>query len=249
MPTAMMPAKRDIAAACARYSGLTRLLGLLPGKPVLAVLNYHRIGNASECPYDSGVFSATCDELDDQIRFLKKRVRLVALNEAIEIAETQRLRGPAVLLTFDDGYLDNYQLALPILSAHGVQAVFFLPASFIGTNRIPWWDAIAFIVKRSRHPRFLLSYPAPREFDLEAGGVVRAVRTALNLYTSPATQDGERFIGALEEACGVARPDGAQRCFMSWEEARWPSAAWRSDLIRTVTKSYPSCPRRARSTS
>src|ERR1043166_4490896 len=56
----------------------------------------------------------------------------------------------SVLLTFDDGYLDNYTLAFPVLRSHGVQAVFFLPTAFIGTAHLPLWDVIGYVVRQTR---------------------------------------------------------------------------------------------------
>jgi hypothetical protein len=56
--------ERNFVAEFARYSGITTLLGTLPAKAQLLVLNYHRVGDAAACPYDTEVFSATLDELD-----------------------------------------------------------------------------------------------------------------------------------------------------------------------------------------
>jgi peptidoglycan/xylan/chitin deacetylase (PgdA/CDA1 family) len=212
--------KRDLAAKFAMRCRLTTLLGLLPSRTVLLVLTYHRIGNASECPYDSDVFSATADELDGQVRFFKRNWGVVGLDEAIEIVEGKKKpKGAAVLLTFDDGYLDNYELAVPILATHRVQGVFFLPTAYIGTDRIPWWDAIAFIIKNSRRSNFELNYPSPRRFDVAAEGEQKVIRQVLGLYKSTVIENSECFIAALEEACDAARPGGMQRLFMNWEEA------------------------------
>jgi peptidoglycan/xylan/chitin deacetylase (PgdA/CDA1 family) len=210
----------DLIAACGKYVGVNSLLAALPTRSVLLVLNYHRIGNAGDCPYDSEVFSATADTLDDQVRFLKRRFHIASIDEAVEIVRNGKFpRSSILLLTFDDGYLDNYQSAFPILAAHKVQGAFFLPTAFVGTNRTPWWDAIAFIVKHSRRRKFRLTYPAEREIDLDAHGVSQAVRWAIALYKSEAARDPERFFAMLEDACGTPRPDGAERCFLNWEEA------------------------------
>jgi peptidoglycan/xylan/chitin deacetylase (PgdA/CDA1 family) len=209
-----------LADAFARRIRLTGLLASLPTRPGLLVLNYHRIGNAEECEYDSGTFSATAEELDDQIGFLKRHCRLASLDEAIEMAEAGgKSKGTAVLLTFDDGYLDNFESAFPILASHGVPAVFFLPTSYIGTNYIPWWDTIAFIIKTGRRKEFALAPPWSRRFDAGRQGERTVIRAVLDLYKSPLTKDGDGFIAMLEEACGAARPPAGQRCFMTWEEA------------------------------
>jgi peptidoglycan/xylan/chitin deacetylase (PgdA/CDA1 family) len=216
----MKGSKRDVLAACGRNLGFTGLLGLLPTKPGLLVLNYHRIGVREDCPYDSGVFSATAGEFDEHIRFLKRRFTVGRLDEAIEIVEqAKKPRGTVVLLTFDDGYLDNYEIAFPVLSSHGIQGVFFLPTSFIGTNRIPWWDLIAAIIKRSRKSSFRLSYPSIHQFDIARDGALAVVEKVLWVFKREAVEDTECFLAALEEACDSPRPDKSERCFLNWEEA------------------------------
>jgi peptidoglycan/xylan/chitin deacetylase (PgdA/CDA1 family) len=199
--------------------GLANFLGLLPKRPVLLVLNYHRIGNPNDCPYDSGVFSATVDELDQQVRFLKRQFTVVSLDEAIEILDNPGFRHPAVLLTFDDGYRDSYQAAFPVLSAHRTQAAFFLPTSFIGTNRVALWDAVAFIVKHTRKKTVRLASAPLREFDLASEGPEEVAAQLLQFYKRTPGADAERFLSMLEEACDFPRPDNGERLFMNWEEA------------------------------
>jgi peptidoglycan/xylan/chitin deacetylase (PgdA/CDA1 family) len=215
----MLCYKRKLAAFCSRHEKITALLGLLPARPVLLVLSYHRIGNASETPYDPGVFSATADGLNDQVGFLKRWFHLATLDEALEIIEGRALRHTVVLLTFDDGYRDSYELAYPILSAHRAQGVFFLPTAFIGTNHVPLWDSAAYIVKRSRRRRFRIPKAPLREFDLDADGASRVIQQALAVYKTGPQDDAAGFLEMLEEACDARRPDGPERVFLNWEEA------------------------------
>lgn len=212
--------KRDALAVCCRYLGVTGLLSALPTKPILLVLNYHRIGNREETPFDSEIFSATAEEFDEHVRFLKRRLHVATLEEAIEIVEERkRPRDAVALLTFDDGYLDNYEAAFPVLTAHGVQGVFFLPTAFVGTNRLSWWDTIAYLVKHSRQRKIRLGIPPFPEFDLAALGAARATSRIIAIYRAEARESSEPFIAMLEEACGLPRPGGSARCFMNWEEA------------------------------
>jgi peptidoglycan/xylan/chitin deacetylase (PgdA/CDA1 family) len=218
----MIRGKRDLVAKVCAATGATWLLERLPRKPVLTILNYHRIGDADATEYDPGLFSCTAAEFDWQIGYLQRHYRMTTLDEVVGLlAGGGRLTEPRVLITFDDGYIDNYQLAFPILRRHGVQGVFFVPTAFAGTSRIPWWDAIAYVVKRSRQPRFRLEYPQPEEFDLTVDGVDRCIMRVLRLYKQPGMREHDRFVEELERACESSRPGGnAQRCFLDWEEAR-----------------------------
>jgi peptidoglycan/xylan/chitin deacetylase (PgdA/CDA1 family) len=197
------------------------VLESLPERRSLIILNYHRIGNADETPFDSGVFSATAEQFDSQIAYLKRRFHLATLEELFTMLGGGAPQATSVLVTFDDGYLDNYTLAFPILRAHGVQAVFFLPTAFVGTGKLPWWDVIAYFVKHSVKERIHLEYPEPANFDLIGEGPKHVSVQILRLFTQVAMRDPEHFIAELEKACEVSRPKtGAERCFLNWDEAR-----------------------------
>jgi peptidoglycan/xylan/chitin deacetylase (PgdA/CDA1 family) len=138
----------------------------------------------------------------------------VCLEEALQVL-SKGTRRPAILITFDDGYLDNYSIAFPILKAHSATATFFLPTSFIGSQRVPWWDAIAFMLRGSKRQNFELRYPDRLTVDLRA--FQPAVRSVLRAYKSPAMRDSSRFIDALAQATGVEHPHAAEKpLFMSW---------------------------------
>src|SRR5271170_5231238 len=105
-----MRGKRELLARMCSRTGLTRVLETLPQRRNLIILNYHRIGNADETPFDSGVFSATTEQLDSQITYLKQRFHMTTLKEVFAMMGGDAPRGTSVLLTFDDGYVDNYTL-------------------------------------------------------------------------------------------------------------------------------------------
>jgi peptidoglycan/xylan/chitin deacetylase (PgdA/CDA1 family) len=217
-----MRGKRELVSDLCAATGVTWLLEHTPRRPVLMILNYHRIGDRNATEYDPGLFSCTAEEFDWQIGYLKRHFRMATLEEVLGLLSGEdRLADPRALITFDDGYIDNYQLAFPILQRHGVQGVFFLPTGFVGTASVPWWDEIAYIVKRSRRPRFRLEYPQQQDFDLEADGSARCIMHILRLYKQPAMRDHGRFVEQLEQVCDSSRPgSGAQRCFLDWNEAR-----------------------------
>jgi peptidoglycan/xylan/chitin deacetylase (PgdA/CDA1 family) len=205
------------------WSGASFLLSQLPARDSLLVLNYHRVGNSEDDLFDPGVFSATADQFNDQISYLKRQVSLVTLGEALSFIDgtlKDKVRRCRTLITFDDGYLDNYDIAFPILRSHGVQGVFFLATSMVGSCQVPWWDHIAYLVRTARKRRFSLRYPADLVVDIDENGLTESLRAILRLYKKPENSDPTRFILELaEEAEGDDIP-GTLRRFLNWDEAK-----------------------------
>lgn len=72
-----------------------------------------------------------------QILFLKNNFNIVRMEEVIEaIKGNQCLPEKALLLTFDDGYIDNYTVAFPILEENGLQGSFFIPGKTFSEHEL-----------------------------------------------------------------------------------------------------------------
>jgi len=215
--------KRELLAKVMLRSGACSLAAHLPPRDSLLVLNYHRIGNRDDDAFDPGVFSATARELDDQLSWMRRQLSLVTLEEALAFiggSIKDKRACCRVLITFDDGYLDNYQIAYPILRSHGVQGVFFLVTGFVGSAHIPWWDHIAYLLKTGRRRRFSLHFPADLTVDIETNGLTESLRSVLSLYKRPENLDPARFIRDLANATEGEDPPGTVRRFLDWNEAR-----------------------------
>jgi peptidoglycan/xylan/chitin deacetylase (PgdA/CDA1 family) len=215
--------KRELLSQAVLRSGTAFLLRQLPERDSLMVLNYHRIGDGDDDPFDPDLFSATGDELNEQISYLKRHISLVTLQEAMAFVDgtiNEKSRRCRVLITFDDGYLDNYEVAFPILRSHGVQGVFFLATGLVGSCYVPWWDRIAHLMKTARRRRFCLRYPAELVVDVDKNGLDRSLRDVLSLYKRPGNTDPTRFISELGEEVKGRDPPGTLRRFLNWNEAR-----------------------------
>jgi peptidoglycan/xylan/chitin deacetylase (PgdA/CDA1 family) len=215
--------KREWLARALYWSGTSLLISQLRERDSLTVLNYHRIGNPNDDLFDPGVFSATADQLDEQVSYLKRHVSLVTLEEALAYIDGTvdfTSRGYRVLITFDDGYLDNYELAFPILRSHEVQGVFFLATGLVGSCDVPWWDHIAFLMKTARTHRFALHYPVDLFVDIDKSGLKKSLRDVLHSYKTLGNTDPARFIRDLAQAVKGRELPRTSRRFINWEEAR-----------------------------
>jgi peptidoglycan/xylan/chitin deacetylase (PgdA/CDA1 family) len=186
-------------------------------------LNYHRIGNAEDDLFDPAVFSATAEQFEDQIATLKRNVSPITLEEALAFIDgTLKDKHPRcrVLITFDDGYLDNYRIAYPILRSHGVHGVFFLVTSMVGSGHIPWWDEVSYLMKTGKKRTFSLRYPVDLKVDIDRDSFIESLRAVLRLYKRPENTQPERFMQELAEETQGEAPPKTLRRFLNWDEAR-----------------------------
>ena len=93
----------------------------------VTVIGYHAIGTA--LPYCAPALAVNARLFDAQVAYLKRHYRIISIDAAVAILKRGGDFPPgAAVLTFDDGYIDNYRTAFPILEKHGVTATFFVTA-------------------------------------------------------------------------------------------------------------------------
>ena len=87
--------------------------------------NYHRIGNEENSQFDPNVFSCTAERFEQHIKFYHAEFTVISIENLIDLIENNSpLDKKYALITFDDGYIDNYSVAFPILKKHNITAAF-----------------------------------------------------------------------------------------------------------------------------
>ena len=202
-PQIVKSAARAVAARiCEATPWLARRL---EGKAL--VLMYHRVlppEDAAAMCVQPGMY-VTPQTFDRHLRFLRTHFELLSFTELL-----RRWRGGtwndsarSCVLTFDDGWVDNYRYAFPLLLAYDAPATIFLPTELIGTAGWPWPDRLGYLLHRSL-------------LDRRAA----AVDVDLVIERAKAWPDTarERVIRALAADAGIQLP--RSRCFLDWEEVR-----------------------------
>ncbi|MEX0884189.1 MAG: polysaccharide deacetylase family protein [Cyclobacteriaceae bacterium] len=113
-----------------------------PNPPIL-VLMYHRVIYSSIDPWELAV---SPQNFEQQLSILKSSRLLVPLSQISEMIHEKRMMKPSIAITFDDGYMDNYLYAKPLLEAYELPATFFISNQHIGTEKVFWWDELGQIL-------------------------------------------------------------------------------------------------------
>ena len=212
-----IPNKREFLARSSERLGLLTLLDRVAMRrwQTLLILTYHRIATPGlgAGPFYDPVISATPESFRAQLEFLASRFHVIGLDQVLKLeSETpEAIQDPTVLITFDDGYRDNFESALPILCELGVPATFFIPTGILNEPRLPWWDHIAFTVKRTDVPRLQLdrypgdSHPIVMELGEKPSTMQRtlAIVQIIKQFLDRAVPDEPWFLTQLDRQANV----------------------------------------------
>ncbi len=196
------------------YSSLRgRLVGLQ-----VPILLYHRVGGAK---YPWIHPSITPRDFEHQLIYLCQRYEVLSLDKIGRyIQERKPLPQKAAVVSFDDGYKDNYTCAYPILKKYNVPATIFLATGYIGSGNLFWTDKVRYIVLNTTLKTLELNGLA--EYPLRSTG--ERLRAASRIVESLKNLPGEEkdsLIEKLVNISGVAIPANlGKELILSWDEVK-----------------------------
>lgn len=225
--------KRQVIASLLYKSGLmkpvSRLRSLL--KRDLRILAYHRVLSIAEpdaFDFDLELISASEVRFRKQMRLLRERYTPILFGDVIRALDTgARLPPRPVIVTFDDGYDDNYRVAFPILRELGVPATFFVSTGHIESGKPYAYDWFVHMICRSASGQLRIA-----ELGVDCtlpAAVAQRRELAMDLLDrlkSLDAQTQEAVIATLERETDLPRSRGHADCKpMTWDQLREMQAA------------------------
>ncbi|TFG91022.1 MAG: hypothetical protein E4H15_06595, partial [Syntrophobacterales bacterium] len=149
--------------------------GCLQSGPI--VLAYHRLSSCpgKEYPFDEELISADPDSFERQLEFVNRNFNVTNFQRIHEqIASGRKIPHGSLVITFDDGYADNYEIAYPILVKHKVTATIFVTTGHVGTGDPFWFEKVSFYLKTlSSYDLIIESVNFKERIDENNRGMVR----------------------------------------------------------------------------
>jgi peptidoglycan/xylan/chitin deacetylase (PgdA/CDA1 family) len=126
----------------------------------LSIIMYHYVRELrySRFPEIKGLET---DQFRDQITYIWKHYNVISgydLLAAVEAESLETLPRPALLLTFDDGYIDHFTQVFPILSRQKVSGCFFPPVKCILDNQVLDVNKIHFVLASVPNKQAIVDY-------------------------------------------------------------------------------------------
>jgi peptidoglycan/xylan/chitin deacetylase (PgdA/CDA1 family) len=206
-----------------------RLLPLLQGarrllRHDLRVFAYHRVRDLDAgFSFDPMLVSALPQAFAAQMRWLRDRFVPVRCEQVVEALDGgRRLPRDAVLVTFDDGYDDNYHVAFPILRELGVPATFFVATGHIDSGQPFAYDWLVHAL-RTTAATALVVPELGLDLALAPGPEARIPAAAIVLDRLKSLDDaGQQAVMArLLDDWGMPRPPRHPDCQpMDWQQLR-----------------------------
>lgn len=165
----------------------------------------------------------TSDEFASDLDYLKKYCSVLSMDELVDFH--QRKNSPpknTVVITFDDGFANNHEVAAPILDDFSLPATFYISAGMIGTTELFWVDQIEDCLNKTEVPKVTLRWgEKDNVFSIgDQTSRINAVSSIKDYCKSAPASQKDAVINALIEQTKVEPTLGETENYriMNWEQ-------------------------------
>lgn len=182
--------------------------------PKVLMLMYHRVvPTVGANPFHIEVVA---ERFEQQMQHLRRHYNVISMDEFVLQKHHGRLCSDRqVVITFDDGYVDNYRHALPILKRCNLPAIFYLTANYVSGDRLFWWDEVLDIVNAKSHIELGVV-----EYDISTDELKsRHIGNIASYFRNLSVADRESAFSSLHDRWMVNEEEYDANRPLSWQEA------------------------------
>ena len=203
-----------------------------------AILMYHSVMASSVERADllGGIVHSEA-EFRAQMQILSREYHAVSLDRLVDTLKTgEEIPKRSVVVTFDDGYTDNYEVAMPILNELGIPATFYITVDCVERRKLPWPSRLRFAFRKTKRTEWTddqgKSWSLP-DFDSREHAFLASCNDCCQL----SGQAQENFVRSVEERLQTAAPDNAGSLMMNYDQVR--SLVQHGHLVGSHTMTHP----------
>jgi peptidoglycan/xylan/chitin deacetylase (PgdA/CDA1 family) len=226
---------KDLAKRAILASGAMRLIS--PGASA-AILMYHSVMPDPAAQGDSlGGIVHSEEQFRAQMDLLRRDYHPISLDDVVKKLKTgEPSPKHSVVVTFDDGYADNFEVAMPILNQLGIPATFYVTVDCVEQRRLPWPSRLRYAFRRTEFSVWIdrrgNSWPL-QNFDSRERAYLASCDECCQLSGQPQ----EEYVRRVEKQFGTAVSADSGSLMMNYEQIR--SLHRNGHIVGSHTMTHP----------
>jgi peptidoglycan/xylan/chitin deacetylase (PgdA/CDA1 family) len=184
--------------------------------PVKLIFMYHRVVRTLPLALHDPAMFVTAEAFEMHLLELSRCFGVVGLQDLMNSDS-----GPYCSVTFDDGWVDNYEVAFPILQKLKLPATVFLPVGMVGTDKCFWFESVWQLASRSietERTSDFINHFSNLVPDWNPGLInTRAIRDLVTRLKALPSDALDRLVRESWEQLGLA-PNFAKPMVMDWAQ-------------------------------
>lgn len=186
------------------------------------ILMYHRVLNPASSAYclQPGMF-VSLKSFELHLRVLKKQYTVLPLRELLEgcFVKKKALKN-CCAITFDDGWLDNYTNAFPLLMKYRMPATIFLATRYIGQDLWFWEEEVALYLRKNSQ-KFIDAFFKSNLTASQYGKMANLAGDSTEIIYLMKQLDGEQREKIVQQiGARNLQIENKNRIVINWDEAR-----------------------------
>lgn len=207
------------------YLGPWQILRILERRKYgagISILYGHRVmtDEVMSNPDDPRVVTGhtSVSEVECAIKTLSKHYEFISIGDAVEQIKSGQVKKESVVLTFDDGFRDNFVNLLPVLKKYNVPATFYINASVIGSNKNLWFQAVINYFYAIKEDKIFID-ENQTEYDLSSSKKRYQAAFDFMQYIQNNKHPTE-FYSVIEKLAGDKCLPSAEDFHMTWDDLK-----------------------------
>ncbi|RMF57192.1 MAG: hypothetical protein D6748_11725 [Calditrichaeota bacterium] len=196
-------------------------------KDKLLVLTYHGVMPEKYIEKDHNYYAyrnvVSVEHFSQQVKFLKDHFHVVSLDE-LESEYLLKSNKPKVLITFDDGFQNNYQYAFPVLAENHIPGHFFVTTGFIEDKKLLWTDQVTYLLLNTKRREFYLPDFFPQKLELNSVeqriNASLVIRGELKKLTFERLKEVLHKLNEMFDDVDLSQANPVRYRFMNWSEIK-----------------------------
>lgn len=184
-------------------------------RPGITIITYHRIvadDHEGVCPY----ISVRESDFRRQVQFFKKYYAVISLDEAVDLVRRDEVHRHYLVITFDDGYRDNFSLGLNIFEREGIRPTVFVTTGCVDRLEPLWPDKVRQLLYGAKLVQPVMLADILMRVESDISSRISAVKAVIAHLKKMDMVAREKYLQELRLLLGDVV--SSERLMLNWDE-------------------------------